>query len=117
MHLADYLSQKVWSPLGMQSDASWWLDSPNGHEVGGSGVLATLRDFGRFGQFILKGAQIDGKKIVPDGWLAVATRTMPLVGVSSPTAMLTNGGPLRLRLAASMKGYSWDGAFTGNTFI
>ena len=26
MHLADYLSQKVWSPLGMQSDASWWLD-------------------------------------------------------------------------------------------
>jgi len=81
-HLADYLSQKVWSPLAMESDAAWWLDSPNGHEVGGSGVLATLRDFGRFGQFILNGAQIDGKKIVPDWWLADATSAKPLVGIS-----------------------------------
>ena len=84
MHLADYLSQKIWSPLGMQSDASWWLDAPDGHEMGGSGLLATLRDFGRFGQFILNGAQIDGKKIVPDWWLADATSAKPLVGVSSP---------------------------------
>jgi len=82
MHLADYLSQKVWSPLAMESDAAWWLDSPNGHEVGGSGVLATLRDFGRFGQFILNGAQIGGKKIVPDWWLADATNAKPLVGIS-----------------------------------
>ncbi len=82
MHLADYLAQKVWSPLAMESDAAWWLDSPNGHEVGGSGVLVTLRDFGRFGQFILNGAQIDGKKIVPDWWLADATSAKPLVGIS-----------------------------------
>ena len=82
MHLADYLSQKIWSRIGMESDAAWWLDSPNGHEVGGSGVLATLRDFGRFGQFILNGAQIDGQKIVPDWWLADATSAKPLVGVT-----------------------------------
>lgn len=82
MRLADYLSQKVWSTVAMESDASWYLDSPNGHEVGGSGVLATLRDFGRFGQFILNGAQIDGKKIVPDWWLADATSAKPLVGIS-----------------------------------
>lgn len=82
MHLADYLSQKIWSRLAMESDALWWLDSPNGHEVGGSGVLATLRDFGRFGQFILNGAQIDGKKIIPDGWLADATSAKPLKGMS-----------------------------------
>ncbi len=79
MHLADYLSQKIWIPLAMESDASWWLDSPNGHEVGGSGVLVTLRDFARFGQFILNGAQIEGKKIVPDWWLADATSDKPLV--------------------------------------
>lgn len=82
MHLADYLSQKVWSTVAMESDASWYLDSPNGHEVGGSGVLATMRDFGRFGQFILNGAQIDGKKIVPDWWLADATSPKPLKGIS-----------------------------------
>jgi hypothetical protein len=32
-----------------------------------------LRDFGRFGQFILGGAKIDGAPIVPDWWLADAT--------------------------------------------
>jgi CubicO group peptidase (beta-lactamase class C family) len=81
MHLADYLSQKIWIPAGMESDAMWWLDSPDGHEVGGSGVLAVMRDFGRFGQFILEGAQVDGKKIVPDWWLADATSAKLLVGV------------------------------------
>jgi len=82
MHLADYLSDKIWSRIGMESDAAWWLDSPNGHEVGGSGVLATLRDFGRFGQFILDGAEVNGESIVPVGWLSEATSAKPLVGVT-----------------------------------
>ena len=84
MTLSDYLSQKIWSPLGMEADALWYLDSPNGHEVGGSGVLARLRDFGRFGNFILGGAQIDGRRIVPDGWLAEATSAKPLAGITPP---------------------------------
>lgn len=84
MTLSDYLSQKIWIPLGMEADALWYLDSPNGHEVGGSGVLARLRDFGRFGVFILNGARIDGRKIVPEGWLAEATSPKPLEGVIAP---------------------------------
>ena len=73
MSLAEYLSRKIWAPLGMEADALWYLDAPGGHEVGGSGVLARLRDFGRFGQFILNGASIDGTAIVPDWWLQEAT--------------------------------------------
>ncbi len=80
--LADYLSQKVWSRIGMEADAYWWLDSPGGHEVGGSGVLATLRDFGRFGQFILQGAKVNGQGVVGDGWLLDATSAKPLTGVT-----------------------------------
>lgn len=82
MPLADYLSKKIWIPVGMQADAQWWLDSPDGHEVGGSGVLAVMRDYARFGQFILNGAEIDGKKIVPDWWLAEATTAKPVAGVT-----------------------------------
>lgn len=82
MPLADYLSKKVWIPVGMEADASWWLDSPGGHEVGGSGLLARLRDFARFGQFILDGAKVNGESIVPDGWLAEATSAKPLVGIT-----------------------------------
>lgn len=108
MHLADYLSQKVRSRIGMESDAAWWLDSPDGHEVGGSGVLATLRDFGRFGQFILNGAQIDGQKIVPDWWLADATSAKPLVGVTG-----MNGYAYQWWTVKPEAGAAHDGVFMG----
>lgn len=82
MPLADYLSKKIWVPVGMQADGLWWLDSPGGHEVGGSGILAVLRDFGRFGQFILDGAKVNGQSIVPEGWLADAGGAKPIAGVT-----------------------------------
>jgi CubicO group peptidase (beta-lactamase class C family) len=70
--LADYLSEKVWAPFGMEQDASWLLGS-TGHEISGCCLQASTRDFARFGQFILGGAMINGKSIVPDEWLAQAT--------------------------------------------
>lgn len=71
--VADYLSEKIWSRLGMQSDANWWLESPDGLEVGGSGLSATLRDYARFGLFLLNDGVIDGERIVPEGWMEEAT--------------------------------------------
>lgn len=76
--LAEYLSEKLWKPYGMQADAYWWLDSPDGVEIGGSGISATLRDFARFGQFILDGGTIDGKAVLPEGWVAEATTSRTL---------------------------------------
>ena len=67
-NLADYLSEKIWQPYGMEAHAKWWLDSKDGHEIGGSGLSATLRDFARFGEFFLEGGTIDGKPVLPDGW-------------------------------------------------
>lgn len=69
MPVADYLSKKIWARFGMESDASWWLESPDGLEVGGSGLSATLRDYGRFGLFLLHDGVIDGESILPDGWI------------------------------------------------
>ena len=66
--LSDYLAEKIWQPYGMEAEAKWWLDSPESHEIGGSGLSATLRDFARFGQFLLEGGTIDGKPVLPDGW-------------------------------------------------
>lgn len=71
--LADYLSEKVWVPFGMEADANWWLDSPDGHEIGGSGISATLRDYGRFGLFFLNEGKIGGTSILPDGWTKEAS--------------------------------------------
>jgi CubicO group peptidase (beta-lactamase class C family) len=67
--LADYLSDRIWAKFGMESDATWWLESPNGLEVGGSGLSATLRDFGRFGLFLLGDGIAADERILPIGWV------------------------------------------------
>jgi CubicO group peptidase (beta-lactamase class C family) len=70
--LSDYLSEKVWAPFGMEQDASWLLGS-TGHEISGCCIQASTRDMARFGVFMLGGAMIDGKSILPAGWIAAAT--------------------------------------------
>src|SRR5262249_12058816 len=67
--VSDYLSEKIWSKVGMEADASWWLESPYGLEVAGSGFSATLRDYARFGLFVLNDGVIDGQRVLPPGWV------------------------------------------------
>ncbi len=97
--LADYLSEKIWRPYGMERDAVWMIDDV-GHEQGGCCLGMTLRDYGRFGQFVLDGARVGGKSIVAGNWLPEATRTQ-----------VSTGG------SGSGYGYQWwtrdDGTFEG----
>ena len=67
--LSDYLSEKIWSKLGMEADAAWWLEAKDGLEVAGSGMFATMRDYARFGRFILGDGTIDGERVLPEGWM------------------------------------------------
>lgn len=78
--LAEYLSEKLWQPYGMESDATWWLASPDGVEIGGSGIGATLRDYARFGQFILEDGMIGDIRVLPEGWVEEATTPKTLTG-------------------------------------
>lgn len=70
--LADYLSEKIWKPYGMEKDGVWMLDAA-GHEYAGCCISATLRDFGRFGLFFMNGAKIGGVPVVGDTWIKDAT--------------------------------------------
>ena len=63
---------EVWT-FGMESDATWWLESPDVIEVGGSGLSATLRDYARFGLFLLNGGVAGGEEVLPDGWVESAS--------------------------------------------
>lgn len=78
--LATYLSERIWSRFGMEADASWWLDSPEGVEIGGSGISATLRDYGRFGLFMLGEGEAADDSILPDSWVPEATTPKVLRG-------------------------------------
>jgi CubicO group peptidase (beta-lactamase class C family) len=70
--LASYLSETLWSRLGMEQDATWWLESEHGMGLAGSGLGATLRDYGRFGQFVLEDGVANGKRMVPEEWFQEA---------------------------------------------
>jgi CubicO group peptidase (beta-lactamase class C family) len=78
--LSDYLSEKIWSRLGMEADGAWWLEAPGGLEVAGSGLFATLRDYARFGRFILDDGVIDGTRVLPEGWVREAGSSRQING-------------------------------------
>jgi len=78
--LAEYLSEKVWKPFGMQQDATWLLGS-TGHEISGCCVQAATRDYARFGLFMLGGGIAGGKQVLPDGWITEATHKQVDIGV------------------------------------
>ena len=77
--LSDYLSEKIWAPFGMEQHASWLLGS-TGHEISGCCIQASTRDFARFGLFMLGGAIVDGKAVLPDDWIAAATTKQADIG-------------------------------------
>ena len=63
-----FLHDALFAPIGMQS-ATVRLDDA-GTFVGSSYVYATARDWIRFGQCYLDDGTADGRRVVPDGWVA-----------------------------------------------
>jgi CubicO group peptidase (beta-lactamase class C family) len=72
--LAQYLSEKIWIPYGMERDGIWATDLSGKMERAGCCISMTLRDYGRVGQFILDGGVAAGKRVVAKGWVAEATK-------------------------------------------
>lgn len=75
MDAADYLSQTLWQPLGMEFDGAWVIDAAgqDGAEIGGAFYNAALRDWARFGWFIEQGGVWNGEQILPADWVDRAT--------------------------------------------
>jgi CubicO group peptidase (beta-lactamase class C family) len=88
--LAQYASEKIWRPYGMERDGIWMTD-PGGQERGGCCISMTLRDYGRLGLFIEGGGVANDRRIVPAWWVAQAT-----------TREIDNGTP-----APAGYGYFW----------
>ena len=71
--LAEYLSEKIWQPMGAEADASWLVDK-GGYEVAYCCLNATLRDYARLGMLLATYGSYDGKEIIPRYWVRAATR-------------------------------------------
>jgi CubicO group peptidase (beta-lactamase class C family) len=81
--LSQYLSKKIWRPYGMERDAAWVTDLGD-QERGGCCISMTLRDYARFGQFILDGGKAGGKQVTPPDWTREATRVQIANGQPTP---------------------------------
>ena len=67
---ADYLSEKVWKPLGMEYRAVINIDSRK-HDVAHSfgGISTTIKDLAKIGRLYLHNGEWDGKRIVSEEWI------------------------------------------------
>ncbi len=66
--LTHYAEEKLWVPMGMESDGQWLIDS-SGMEAAFGGLCVTLRDYARFGRLYLNKGNWNGKQLVPATWV------------------------------------------------
>jgi CubicO group peptidase (beta-lactamase class C family) len=76
--LADYMQQRLFGPIGIES-LSWdKMGNDDGrlgrHTTPHTGVHVSARELARFGYLMLRGGAWEGEQIVPRWWLDIATR-------------------------------------------
>lgn len=72
MSLTDYMSTRIWTPIGAEAPASWAIDS-KGHEIAYCCFNAVLRDWGRLGVLLAYDGAWEGRQIIPQPFLMDAT--------------------------------------------
>ena len=74
---ADYVSEKLWRPLGAKA-ATLWMDRDGGMPKGYAFFQARPRDWLRIGLAIRNEGAVDGRQVVPAEWLALMTTPSPV---------------------------------------
>lgn len=69
--LLDYLRPRLFDPLGIENPT--WETDPRGVSIGGSGLHIRTEDIARFGQLYLQQGLWEGRRILPEAWVAEAT--------------------------------------------
>jgi CubicO group peptidase (beta-lactamase class C family) len=70
--MSEYLTPRLWQPIGAEADATW-IRTRDGTESGGGNFNAVLRDYGRLGILLANDGAVGGKQIVPKEYLLEAT--------------------------------------------
>lgn len=74
---SDYLSSRLWQPLGA-GDGFLWLDRPRGDAKPFCCFFATTPDWVRLGQMLLHGGKVGDRQIISEGWLQQMLVESPL---------------------------------------
>ena len=73
--ITTYLQEKLWTPLGMEYDASWSLDrKKNGLEKTFCCLNARAQDFAKLGRFYLNKGNWEGEQLLNEEWIEQSTK-------------------------------------------
>ncbi|MEH2505233.1 CubicO group peptidase (beta-lactamase class C family) [Bradyrhizobium sp. AZCC 1578] len=89
-HMIDFARQELFEPLGMRS-VTLEFDT-SGNAEGSSQLLASARDWARFGQVYLNDGVAGGKRILPEGWVKYTATPTPNAWVGQGAGFWTNLG-------------------------
>jgi CubicO group peptidase (beta-lactamase class C family) len=70
--LSEYLTGRLWQPMGAGADATW-VRSRDGLEIASGSFNAVLRDYGRLGVLLANDGAVGDKQVVPKDYLLEAT--------------------------------------------
>ena len=108
-----FAQTELFAPLGMRNvtiefDAS-------GNAEGSSQMLATARDWARFGQLYLNDGVVGGKRILPEGWVKYSASPTPNAWVGMGAGFWTNLGDSLGANYRSEHGWPRDAFFAKGT--
>lgn len=66
--LAQLMSERLWQPLGAESDAYVTVDRKGAARTAG-GICVVPRDLLRFGELVRNRGHVDGRPVIPAGWI------------------------------------------------
>jgi CubicO group peptidase (beta-lactamase class C family) len=72
MGLSEYLTKRLWQPMGAEADATW-VRTSDGLESALGSFNAILRDYGRLGVLLANDGVIGARRVVPKDYLLDAT--------------------------------------------
>ncbi len=78
----EYAREHLFAPLGI--DRFYWKTTPKGLADTEGGLYLTPRDLAKFAYLYLRDGMWEGKRVLPEGWVAASTRPLVDTGINKP---------------------------------
>ncbi|MEO1057939.1 MAG: serine hydrolase domain-containing protein [Actinomycetota bacterium] len=108
--VTDYMQDRLYEPLGMESSGAWLLDR-DGVEMAFGGLTMTARDYAKLGELFRHKGEWNGTQLVPRDWVAASTISNEehlavgkvIVGGTSSRSATDSSGGSPMEIAASSR--------------